>query len=142
MIEILLIEDDEVDVMTVQRLFKKNHVVNPLYVAENGLEALAMLREPNFQSVAAFTEHLLILLDLNMPKMNGLEFLTELRSDSNLKKIPVIVFLTSNEERHRIETYHLNIAGYISKPISFSELTQLMKTLNKHWVFKQIPQAI
>jgi CheY-like chemotaxis protein len=142
MMEILLVEDDEVDVMTVQRLLKKNHVVNPLYIAENGLEALAMLREPSSQSLAAFTEHLLILLDLNMPKMNGREFLTHLRSDSNLKKLPVIVFITSEEEKHRLEKSHLNIVGYLSKPITFSELTQLMKTLNKHWVFQPIPQAL
>jgi CheY-like chemotaxis protein len=142
MIDILLIEDDEVDVMAVQRSLKKHHVVNPLYVAENGLEALAMLREPNRQSLAAFQEDLLILLDLNMPKMNGLEFLTHLRSDSNLKKLPVIVFITSDEDRHRMETSNLNIAGYLRKPLNFLELTKLMRTLNKHWVFEPIPQAI
>lgn len=134
--KILLIEDDEVDVMNVQRLLKKNYVVNSLYVAENGLEALAMLREQNHQSLGAFPEHLLILLDLYMPKMNGREFLTHLRSDSNLKKIPVIVFITFEEERHRIEKYNLNIAGYLRKPIAFLELTQLMRTLNLHWVFE------
>lgn len=140
--KILLIENDVVDVMAVERLFKKNYLSNRLYVAENGLEALAFLREHNRQSLAGFPEHLLILLDLYMPKISGLEFLTLLQSDSNLKKLPVIVFITSEEEKYQRETDHLNIVGYLRKPFTFSELTQLMRTLNKNKVFEPIPQAI
>jgi len=137
MINILLIEDDEVDVMNVQRAFKKNNITNPLYVAANGLEALDILRGqgdlPNMPH-----ERRLILLDLNMPKMNGIEFLRELRLDPELKPIPVIVLTTSNEDRDKVEAYNLNVAGYILKPVTFSNFVQTMATLNKYWTLSEM----
>jgi CheY-like chemotaxis protein len=133
MINILLVEDDEVDVMTVQRAFKKGNITNPLFIAGNGIEALAMLRgEPGKPSIIP-AERRIILLDLNMPKMNGLEFLHELRADPQLGHIPVIVLTTSNEERDRMQAYQLNVAGYILKPVTFSIFVDLMITLNKYW---------
>lgn len=133
MLNILLVEDDEVDVMTVQRAFKKGNITNPLYIAGNGIEALSMLRgEPGKPSVIP-AERRIILLDLNMPKMNGLEFLHELRSDASLGHIPVVVLTTSNEERDRVQAYQLNVAGYILKPVTFSIFVELMITLNKYW---------
>jgi CheY-like chemotaxis protein len=133
-LNILLVEDDEVDVMTVQRAFRSGQITNPLYIANNGLEALAMLRgEPGKTSIIP-PDRRIILLDLNMPEMNGLEFLQELRSDATIKHIPVVVFTTSNEERDRIETYCLNIAGYILKPATFDCLVQIVMTLNSYWI--------
>jgi CheY-like chemotaxis protein len=133
MLNILLVEDDEVDVMTVQRAFKRGNINNPLYFAGNGLEALTMLRDtPESPSVIP-NERRLILLDLNMPKMNGLEFLHELRADEALKHIPVVVLTTSNEEQDRVHAYDLNVAGYILKPVTFSIFVELMITLNKYW---------
>ena len=132
-LNILLVEDDEVDVMTVQRAFRTGQITNPLYIAGNGIEALAMLRgEPGQQPVIP-TERRIILLDLNMPRMNGLEFLQELRSDATVKHIPVVVFTTSNEERDRIETYCLNIAGYILKPATFERFMEILVALNNYW---------
>ncbi len=132
-INILLVEDDEVDVMNVKRAFKKNKIPNPLYIASNGLEALAMLRSSDGQAPVIPKSRRLILLDLNMPKMNGLEFLHELRADSELQVTPVIVLTTSDEDRDRIEAYHLNVAGYILKPVTFSKFADVMLTLNKYW---------
>ncbi len=133
MLNILLVEDDEVDVMTVQRAFKKGNITNPLYIAGNGLEALAMLRgEPGQPSVVP-SDRRIILLDLNMPKMNGLEFLQELRADPTIRQIPVVILTTSNEEQDRIQAYNLNVAGYILKPVTFSIFVELMITLNKYW---------
>jgi CheY-like chemotaxis protein len=133
MLNILLVEDDEVDVMTVQRAFKKGNITNPLYIAGNGLEALTMLRgEPGKPSVIP-SDRRIILLDLNMPKMNGLEFLQELRTDPTIRQIPVVVLTTSNEEQDRIQAYNLNVAGYILKPVTFSIFVELMITLNKYW---------
>jgi CheY-like chemotaxis protein len=129
MLNILLVEDDEVDVMTVQRAFKKGNISNPLYVASNGIEALAMLRDPSSMP----TDRRIILLDLNMPKMNGLEFLQELRADPEIRQIPVVVLTTSNEEKDRVQAYNLNVAGYILKPITFGNFVELMVTLNKYW---------
>ncbi len=88
-LNILLVEDDEVDVMNVRRAFERNNVSNPLYVAGNGLEALDMLRGNEIPN-----ERRLILLDLNMPKMNGIEFLQALRADPELASLPVVVLTT------------------------------------------------
>jgi CheY-like chemotaxis protein len=133
MLNILLVEDDEVDVMTVQRAFKKGNITNPLYIAGNGLEALTMLRGEPGQPSLIPSDRRIILLDLNMPKMNGLEFLQELRADPTIRQIPVVVLTTSNEEQDRIQAYNLNVAGYILKPVTFSIFVDLMITLNKYW---------
>jgi CheY-like chemotaxis protein len=133
MLNILLVEDDEVDIMTVQRAFKKGNITNPLYLAGNGIEALEMLRGTPEQPSSIPADRRLILLDLNMPKMNGLEFLHELRADPAIRHIPVVVLTTSNEERDRVQAYDLNVAGYILKPVTFSTFVELMVTLNKYW---------
>lgn len=106
MTNLLLVDDDEVDVMTVRRAFKKNNITNPFYIASNGLEALAMLRGEG-DSPPIPQERRLILLDLNMPKMGGIEFLRELRADPKLRLIPVIVLTTSNEDKDKVEAYNL-----------------------------------
>jgi CheY-like chemotaxis protein len=133
MLNILLVEDDEVDVMAVRRAFKKGNIINPLYVAGNGLEALTMLRGEPGQPPVVPLERRIVLLDLNMPKMSGLEFLQELRADSTIRHIPVIMLTTSNEEQDRIHAYDLNVAGYILKPVTFSTFVELMIALNKYW---------
>lgn len=138
-INLLLIEDDAVDVMNVQRAFKKNNITNPLYVAENGLEALWMLRGMDGKTPEIPNHRRLILLDLNMPKMNGIEFLQELRSDPQLQMTPVIVLTTSNEDRDRVEAYRLNVAGYLLKPVSFSQFAEVMAALNKFWTLCEMP---
>lgn len=117
-INILLVEDDEVDVMNVKRAFKKYKITNPLFLAGNGIEALYMLQSQNGEPPLVPENRRLILLDLNMPKMNGLEFLQELRQKEELKRTPVIVLTTSDEDRDRIEAYNLNVAGYILKPVT------------------------
>lgn len=134
MLNILLVEDDEVDVMNVRRAFERNNVSNPLYVAGNGLEALEMLRDGTVPR-----ERRLILLDLNMPKMNGIEFLRELRRDRELSATPVIVLTTSNDDRDRIEAYNLNVAGYILKPVTFTNFCEVMAALNKYWALVELP---
>jgi CheY-like chemotaxis protein len=138
MLNILLVEDDEVDVMNVRRAFKKGHITNPLYVAGNGIEALAMLRE-NGHPAAVPLDRRLVLLDLNMPKMNGIEFLTELRADPHLRQIPVVVLTTSNEDRDRVSAYDLNVAGYLLKPVTFATFVETMTTLNQYWALCEMP---
>lgn len=135
-LHILLVDDDEVDVMNVQRAFKKNNIVNPLYIARNGLEALQMLRGESEQKVPA--ERRLILLDLNMPRMNGLEFLRELRADPDLRALTVVVLTTSDDDRDKVEAYQLNVAGYILKPVTFTAFVEAMATLNKYWTISEI----
>ena len=134
MLNILLVEDDEVDVMNVRRAFERNNVSNPLYVAGNGLEALEMLRNGTVPS-----ERRLILLDLNMPKMNGIEFLQALRSDPEISSAPVVVLTTSNDDQDKIDAYNLNVAGYLLKPVTFSNFCERMTTLNKYWTLVEMP---
>ncbi|MGI0494097.1 response regulator [Alkalinema pantanalense CENA528] len=136
-LSILLVEDDEVDVMNVQRALKKNSLEVPLHRAANGLEALSMLR--NDAKHLTRPGHLLILLDLNMPKMGGLEFLQELRRDPNLRHIPVVVLTTSKQESDRVAAYELNVAGYIVKPITFSSFVATMNVISQYWLLSEMP---
>ncbi len=134
MLNILLVEDDEVDVMNVKRAFEKAHVSNPLYVAGNGLEALEMLRGTTIPQ-----ERRLVLLDLNMPKMNGIEFLEALRADPALSSTSVVVLTTSNDDQDKIDAYNLNVAGYLLKPVTFSNFCERMATLDKYWTLVEMP---
>ena len=133
-LNILLVEDDEVDVMNVQRSFKKNNISNPLFVAGNGIEALEMLRNGSVPN-----QNRLILLDINMPKMNGIEFLRALRADPALRASPVVVLTTSNDDKDRMESFQLNVAGYLLKPVTFSSFVELMLALNKYWMLVELP---
>ncbi len=132
-INILLVEDDEVDVMTVKRAFQKANITNPLFVACNGLEALEILRKEELPP-----QRRLILLDVNMPKMNGIEFLREVRADPKLQTVSVVVLTTSNEERDRIEAFKLNVAGYLLKPVTFQQFAEVMSTINKYWALMEM----
>ncbi len=137
-ISILLVEDDEVDVMSVLRAFKKNHIENPVHVAGNGLEALDKLRGNNGEDKLIPTPKI-ILLDINMPKMNGIEFLEVLRSDPNLANISVFVLTTSDEEKDRVAAYQKNVAGYILKPVEPAKFMQAIKTLDVYWSLIELP---
>ncbi|MEM8502388.1 MAG: response regulator, partial [Cyanobacteria bacterium P01_D01_bin.1] len=121
---ILLVEDDRVDVMNVQRSFKQANIANPLYIANNGVDALAILKGEH-QEVEMPKERRLVLLDLNMPKMGGLELLRKIRKDPALRSTPVIVLTTSNQEKDRMEAYDLNVAGYLLKPVTFGSFFEL-----------------
>jgi CheY-like chemotaxis protein len=133
-LHILLVEDDEVDVMNVRRSFERNKITNPLYVAFNGIQGLEMLRKGQVPK-----NRRLVLLDLNMPRMNGIEFLRELRKDSDLRSIPVVVLTTSDAEKDKIEAFDLNVAGYLVKPVTFPGFAELMATLNKYWTLVDMP---
>jgi CheY-like chemotaxis protein len=134
MLNILLVEDDQVDVMNVKRAFEKNRIANPLFVAHDGQEALEKLRGDGIPR-----ERRLVLLDLNMPRMNGIEFLRELRGDPALQHLPVVVLTTSNDERDKIEAYNFNVAGYLLKPVTFVNFVEVMAALNKYWTLVELP---
>lgn len=138
-INVLLVEDDEVDIMNVERAFRKANIKNPLYIARNGIEALEMLRGGNKELPEVPKERRLILLDINMPKMSGLEFLQTIRADKYLKLTPVVMLTTSNQDRDMIEAFDLNVSGYLLKPVNFSRFVVLMETLNKYWSLSEMP---
>lgn len=128
---ILLVEDDRVDVMTVQRALRKSEVRNPLHVARTALEALAILRGEGERKIDP--PPALILLDLNLPKMSGIEFLKELRADPALESLRVIVLTSSNEPRDREVAFQYEVDDYIVKPHSFSEFSSAIATILTHW---------
>lgn len=134
LLNILLVEDDEVDVMNVKRAFRTNHITNPLFVAGHGEEALEMLRNGSIPR-----ERRIVLLDLNMPRMNGIEFLKELRADTQLSGTPVVVLTTSNAEQDKVQAYNLNVAGYLLKPVTFTNFCDVMAALNKYWALVEMP---
>ena len=131
---ILLVEDDSVDAMTVKRAFKDLKVTNPLSHAVNGEEALEYLRDPGNERPCV------VLLDLNMPKMNGAEFLKIAKNDASLKKIPIVVLTTSNEERDIVESFKLSVAGYIIKPVDYQKFVEAIKTLDLYWTLSELPE--
>ena len=130
---ILLIEDDEVDVMTVRRALNDLNVTNPLDVTGNGEEALTFLRNPANKSPC------IILLDLNMPRMNGIEFLQVAKHDEALKKIPVVVLTTSREEQDKVDSFNLGVAGYMQKPPDYQQFVEVVKTIDLYWTLSELP---
>lgn len=132
---VLLVEDDTIDAMTVRRAFKDLKVTNPLIHRLNGEEALAHLTAEDHE------EPCVILLDLNMPKMNGLEFLKIVKADPSLKKIPVIVLTTSNEERDIVESFKRSVAGYIIKPVDYQKFVEAIRTIDLYWTLSELPEG-
>lgn len=116
---ILLVEDDELDIISVQRSLKKLEIEYELFSAYNGIEALKLLRDPDVK-----LNPNVILLDINMPRMNGLEFLKVLREDEKLKDLKVFIMTTSSEGDDRFEAEKLGISGYIIKPLNYNDNTK------------------
>lgn len=133
-LNILLVDDDEVDAITVKRAFAIAEITCRLSVARNGIEALELLRSGAFPPGRR-----LVLLDINMPKMNGIEFLREVRADPALQALTVIVMTTSNEDRDRVDAYQLNVAGYIVKPVTFKAFEKAMTLVSSYWKMMELP---
>ena len=132
---ILLIEDDNVDVMIVQRAFKDLKITNQLVNMTNGEEALEFLKTEGDKRPCV------ILLDLNMPKMNGIEFLKIIKSDDVLKRIPVVVLTVSKEQQDKVKSFRLGVAGYVVKPVDYENFVEAIGTINMYWNFSEIPNV-
>ncbi|MFP5381646.1 MAG: response regulator [Gammaproteobacteria bacterium] len=134
---ILLVEDDQIDMMTVKRALTELHVTNRVAHVENGDEALAYLNDP------ANDRPCLILLDLNMPVMGGIEFLRVVRdmnADPQIKRIPVVVLTTSEEQQDKVESFNMGVAGYIRKPVDYQRFVETMRTINAYWTVSELPE--
>jgi CheY-like chemotaxis protein len=129
---ILLVEDDKVDVLTTRRALKEIHVTNPLVVCENGEEGLAWLRDN--ADVPC-----LVLLDLNMPVMNGIEFLEHVKRDARLRRIPTVVLTTSEEQEDKVRTFDLGIAGYMAKSVDYRRFVEVMRSIDLYWTMSELP---
>jgi len=130
---ILLVEDDDVDVMTVQRAFKDLKITNQLVNTANGEEALEYLKDESNKKPCV------ILLDLNMPKMNGIEFLKIVKADEALKKIPVVVLTTSSQQQDIVESFKLSAAGYIVKSVDYAKFAKAISAINLYWTLSELP---
>jgi CheY-like chemotaxis protein len=136
-VNILLVDDDRVDVLAIKAALEENKIANPVYVASDGIQALDMLRGTNGHERLA--DPYLILLDLNMPRMNGIEFLHALRDDSILQSSIVFVLTTSNDDRDRISAYKHNIAGYVVKSEVGQDFVNLIRLLQDFRLVVQFP---
>lgn len=130
---ILVVDDDQIDAMTVKRALKDNDILNDVIIAENGEKALEYLRNENMPRPC------IILLDLNMPKMNGLECLKLIKTDEKIQSIPVIVLTTSRSEQDKMESFKLGIAGYMIKAVNYHEFVDIIRTIKDYWDVSELP---
>ena len=130
-INILLVEDNPGDVRLTQEAFKSNKISNNLQVAEDGVEAMAILRREGEYTNALRPD--IILLDLNLPKKSGREVLVEIKTDENLKQIPVVVLTSSANEEDILKAYDNYASCYISKPVGFDEFIRVVKSIKDFW---------
>jgi len=136
-VRILLVEDDTIDVMAIQRALQQLKIANPLIIARDGVEALEFLR--GGPERAPLPRPHLILLDLNLPRMNGIEFLETLRSDAALQDVVVFVLTTSSADADRVAAYRLNIAGYMVKSDLSSDFLRVVTMLEHFWRVVEFP---
>jgi CheY-like chemotaxis protein len=134
-ITILMADDDADDRQMTKEAFAENRLVNDLRFVEDGVELLDYLqRRGKYADPASSPRPGLILLDLNMPKKDGREALQEIKADQDLRRIRVVIMTTSKAEEDILRTYDLSAASYITKPVTFVGLTEVIKTLGKYWL--------
>jgi CheY-like chemotaxis protein len=131
---ILLVEDDSVDAMTVKRAMRDLHATNTVIHSVNGEEALQYLTDPDKE------KPFVILLDLNMPKMGGIEFLKIIKTNATLKMIPIIVLTTSKEKRDVLDSFELGAAGYMVKPVDYAKFVEVISTVMLYWGSSELPK--
>ncbi len=138
---ILMAEDDEHDVLATRRAWKKHHIENPLVVVRDGEECMDYLyRRGKYADKESAVLPKLLLLDLNMPKMNGLEVLAAIRSDEAFKHLSVVVLTTSDSEPDLKMCYDLGVNAYIVKPVGFENFAEAIKDINMFWKLVTHPQ--
>lgn len=137
-IEILLVEDNEPDILLTQEAFRDARIANRLHVTRDGVEALSFLRrEAPFEDAARPD---VILLDINMPRMGGLEMLREVKADEELRTIPVVVLTTSQADEDILRSYQSHASSYIVKPVGFENFHQAIRAFETYWLsFVRLP---
>lgn len=136
-VNVLLVEDDEIDATGIKRAFRKQRIANPVFIAENGIEALEVLRGENGRE--KISRPYLILLDLNMPRMNGLEFLETVRGDQDLADSVIFVLTTSDDDLDKVAAYEQQVAGYIVKSNAGVDFCNLVALLDGYWRYVEFP---
>ncbi len=141
--KILLVEDNEDDIVLTQRALKKANILNDVVVVRNGFEALDYLRcEGKYASRENRILPVVTLLDLNMPRMGGLECLKEIRNDDKLKFLPIVILTSSREDQDICDSYQLGANSYIQKPVDFDQFVEAIQTLGLYWLVLNVtPQS-
>ena len=129
--KLLLVEDNPGDVDLIKKALVRGKVPNHLTVAEDGVEALAILRKEDKHQSATRPD--LILLDLNLPKKDGREVLAEIKADEELRRIPVVILTSSKAEEDVLQAYEMHGSGYITKPSDMKQLTRIVKSIEEFW---------
>lgn len=138
---VLLAEDSKHDIMAVKRAWKQHAIPNELFIVRDGEECLEYLRKKGAYAEPAEAPYpCVLLLDINMPKMNGLAVLREIRSDPNLKRLPVVVLTTSKRDEDLVESYDLNVNAYVAKPLHFEEFSEAINTIYQFWRIVEQPR--
>jgi CheY-like chemotaxis protein len=133
---ILLVEDDSVDAMTVKRALKEVGNDKPLVHVTDGEDALQYLKND------ANEKPCVVLLDLNMPRMDGIELLKLMKADPDLRFIPVIVLTTSKNSHDILESFQLSVAGYMVKPVDYTQFVNIIKTVAQYWTLSRLPAKL
>lgn len=136
-LNILLVEDDDGDAKAINRALTKARILNPVFRAHDGQEALDMLTGEHAE--IDLPRPVLILLDINMPRMNGIEFLKVVRSNDDLRRVVVFMLTTSDRDEDKIEAYDLNVAGYILKEKAGHDFLRLIELLDAYWRIVELP---
>ena len=137
---ILMAEDDEHDIVATKRAWKKHHIANPLYIVNDGEECLDFLhRRGEYSEPGTAPRPGIVMLDIKMPKMDGLAVLKQIREDDELRHLPVIILTTSKAEEDRIRGYDLGVNAYIVKPVGFDSFSEAVKTISLFWQLVELP---
>jgi len=138
---VLLAEDDEHDIVATKRAWKKYHIANPLYIVNNGEECLDYLhRRGKYSEPGDAPRPGILLLDIKMPKMDGLAVLEHIRKDNELRRLPVIILTTSKAEEDRVRGYDLGVNAYIVKPVGFENFSEAVRAINIFWQLVELPE--
>ena len=137
---ILMAEDDEHDIVATKRAWKKHRIANPLYIVNDGEECLDFLHQRGkYSEPGAAPRPGIVMLDIKMPKMDGLAVLKQIREDDELRHLPVIILTTSKAEEDRIRGYDLGVNAYIVKPVGFDSFSEAVKTISLFWQLVELP---
>ena len=137
---VLLAEDDEHDIVATKRAWKKHHIANPLYIVNDGEECLDFLhRRGKYSEPKTAPRPGILLLDIKMPKMDGLTVLEHIRQEGRLRRLPVVVLTTSKAEEDRLRSYDLGVNAYIVKPVGFQNFSEAVRTINLFWELVELP---
>jgi CheY-like chemotaxis protein len=137
---VLMAEDVSHDIIATQRAWKKSHILNPLYVVKDGEECLDFLHQrEKYRDPGIAPRPAILLLDIKMPKMDGLTVLKHIREDDELHRLPVIMLTSSKAEEDRLKSYDLGVNAYIVKPVGFENLSAAVRTINLFWELVELP---